>query len=343
MRPQDLYKLAYQSEFGCGHMIADEAESLRRIRAELSTAQATAQPPEPIGGGYCRIHLGALGALGISAQTLNRMFFLSANAGGGTAEGLLQKLALARAAFADAAAARGDAESTVRRFDDHVEKMRLANFPAAGHSDEYRAAYRPAYRVVRADLCRFIPVFALADSLLCGRADAYTIAVDGNCCSGKSSLADLLRQIYDCNVFHMDDYFLRPSQRTPDRLRTPGGNVDHERFACEIGENLRSGRPFRYCRFDCGAQRLEPPTQVEPARLSVVEGSYSMHPRLRRFYDASVFLKIDEKTQLARLRRRESADMLERFVREWIPLERLYFDACSVENACDLLLDTSSV
>ena len=60
------------------------------------------------------------------------------------------------------------------------------------------------------------------------------VAIDGNCTAGKSTLASLLEKEYDCNVFHMDDFFLRPEQRTPDRFAQVGGNVDYERFFEEV-------------------------------------------------------------------------------------------------------------
>ena len=57
----------------------------------------------------------------------------------------------------------------------------------------------------------------------------------------------------------MDHFFLRPEQRTPERLRTPGENVDHERFLEEVLCPLRAGRVFWYRPFDCS---------VQPARRS---------------------------------------------------------------------------
>ena len=32
------------------------------------------------------------------------------------------------------------------------------------------------------------------------------VAIDGKCTSGKTTLASQLAEIYDCNVFHMDDF-----------------------------------------------------------------------------------------------------------------------------------------
>ena len=52
------------------------------------------------------------------------------------------------------------------------------------------------------------------------------VAIDGKCTSGKTTLASKLAELYDCNVFHMDDFFLRPEQRTPARFAEVGGNVD---------------------------------------------------------------------------------------------------------------------
>ena len=43
------------------------------------------------------------------------------------------------------------------------------------------------------------------------------VALEGGSASGKTTLAALLQRIYNCaTVFHMDDFFLRPEQRTED-------------------------------------------------------------------------------------------------------------------------------
>ena len=51
-------------------------------------------------------------------------------------------------------------------------------------------------------------------------------AIDGRCGAGKSTLAAQLQAQLSCRVFHMDDFFLRPEQRTAARLAQPGENVD---------------------------------------------------------------------------------------------------------------------
>ena len=36
------------------------------------------------------------------------------------------------------------------------------------------------------------------------------VAIDGRCAAGKTTLAASLQAQLGCNVFHMDDFFLRP-------------------------------------------------------------------------------------------------------------------------------------
>ena len=63
-----------------------------------------------------------------------------------------------------------------------------------------------------------------------GLDEPLIVAIDGRCGSGKTTLGEYLEQVFDCNLFRMDDFFLRMEQRTPQRLKETGGNVDYERF-----------------------------------------------------------------------------------------------------------------
>ena len=50
------------------------------------------------------------------------------------------------------------------------------------------------------------------------RKDPMMIAIDGRCAAGKTTLADRLKEEFDCSVIHMDHFFLQPKQRTKQRL-----------------------------------------------------------------------------------------------------------------------------
>lgn len=163
------------------------------------------------------------------------------------------------------------------------------------------------------------------------------VAIDGCCAAGKTTLAARLREKTGCSVIHMDQFFLRPEQRTGERLAQPGGNVDRERFWEEVMEPLRRGEPFSYRAFDCGKMALGEEIFVRPGDLTVIEGSYSCHPALWNYYDLRVFLRISPEEQLFRIRRRNGDAGLEMFRRRWIPLEEQYFAAFQTAERCDLV------
>ena len=64
--------------------------------------------------------------------------------------------------------------------------------------------------------------------------DRVVVAIDGGAASGKTTLADVLSKRYGGAVVHMDDFFLRPEQRTTERFAEVGGNFDRERFMEEV-------------------------------------------------------------------------------------------------------------
>ena len=150
------------------------------------------------------------------------------------------------------------------------------------------------------------------------------VAIDGKCTSGKTTLASKLAEIYDCNVFHMDDFFLRPEQRTPERFAEVGGNVDYERFHEEVLLPLKSGKAFSYRPFDCSTFALSAPVTVAPKKLNIIEGTYSHHPYFSNPYDLKIMLTVDEETQRQRVLERP-AFLHKRFFEEWIPMENRYF------------------
>lgn len=165
------------------------------------------------------------------------------------------------------------------------------------------------------------------------------LVIDGGSASGKTTLAALLAQRYGCPVFHMDDFFLRPEQRTPQRLAEPGGNVDRERFFSEVLQPLRQGRPLTYRRYDCQTGQLLPPVLRQAGQLNVIEGAYSMHPELSALYDLSVFLAVSPETQRRRILQREPAFKQQLFFRQWIPMENRYFQTFSIPERCDLRIE----
>ena len=184
-----------------------------------------------------------------------------------------------------------------------------------------------------------MPVSELQSAIdrLLKRQDRVIVAIDGKCTSGKTTMASKLAQIYDCNVFHMDDFFLRPEQRTPERFAEVGGNVDYERFREEVLLPLESGKAFSYRPFDCSTFTIAPPVAVTPKKLNIIEGTYSHHPYFGNPYDLKILMTVDEETQRQRILERP-AFLHKRFFEEWIPMENRYFSMLLFSDRIDITL-----
>lgn len=340
MTGQDFAKLIFQSEFGVGHFISSPAAAWKRLQDEYMACQRKPEPEvvpplfEEIGGGYGRVNLLPLPGAGLSLSTIAQWFILSAQNPSSGAHNVESKLDLLLKLCRS-----GKIELPYLELAEYIHEFRETGYPAQHHSEVYRERYQPAYRVVDWKFIQFHQVFSQIDSLL-GSKQHVLVAIDGYSGAGKSSLAQLLGQVYDCTIFHMDDFFLPEEMKTCERLAEPGGNVHYERFHSEVMLNLAARRPFQYGVFDCGSQRITEERCVVPKRLNIVEGVYSLHPVLERFYDFKIVLQVDPTAQRERILARSGPALLTRFEKEWIPLENRYFTELGVLDKADLVLTT---
>ena len=164
------------------------------------------------------------------------------------------------------------------------------------------------------------------------------VAIDGNSASGKTTLSNHLANLFDCNVFHIDDYFLTPSQRTSERLNEIGGNFDRERFLAEVLIPLSQHTPIIAKKYDCNTKTFSAPKIYPQKALTIVEGCYSTHPSLLSYYDLTIFLSISPTLQRERILSR-TPTLAERFFKEWIPLENKFFNHYNRKSTCDITIN----
>ena len=331
MQIQDIAKLLYQSEFGGGHFVADSRKSLQRIQEEFQTLDAATLTSfhdiEPIGGGIYRLYLSTL-SNGLSADVFNQLFVQSASHKRGTIEQLEQKISDFLTNCENGTFPFSSEEAHT-----FFATWKSNGYPAISHSDHYKRLYKPAYRVVD-ETC--IKVYHIIQDILSKKPSV--LAIDGMSASGKTTLGNLLHlQFPNSNLFHMDDYFLQPHQRTESRLTEVGGNVDYERFYHEIIQNLKSSDGITYHKFDCKTQTLSSEIVVSPKPLTIIEGAYSLHPYFGTYYDLCYFYEISKETQRQRILSRNGEEMLQRFEKEWIPKEHAYFEHFQIQEKSGLL------
>lgn len=332
LQPQDIFKYMFQSSFGCEHLVSDEKTALEYIKREYETVPEKALPlTEQLDGNYSRVHLSWLNA-GIKAETLAKIFCLSSKKEANGNFLIREKIEIAMKLVEE-----NKLPFDVCDFKTKLDEWQKNGCHAVHHSENFRLEYSPSYRVVSDRYTPFLQLFAQIDKL--SDKEKIVVAIEGASASGKTTLAEMLSRVYDCNVFHMDDYFLRPEQRTPERFAEIGGNVDRERFAKEILEPLMNNETVNYRPFDCSTQTLGETVTVLPKKLTIVEGVYSAHPAFSKYYDIAVFLNVDEECQKKRILARNGEKLAERFFGEWIPLENRYFSGTDIKNRADLIFD----
>lgn len=302
MEAADYGKLVYQSEFGPEHMAGEPAEVLRFLQNEMLELPAgqEPQPPEAIGGGMCRFFLSACTS-DAACRLLAELFIRTAKECKGTKEGLLEKYHQLE-------------KFEIAGIREWGRRWMAADCPPVRHSEAYRRAYRPHYRLLNKAYAAYFPVLLRVRELLEQKKQIF-VSIDGRCGSGKTHLAALMEAIFGCRCIHVDDFYLSARDRKENWKEIPGGNIDFARLRKEI----LPGHP-----------------------LTVIEGSYSGHPLLAVEYDIKIFLTCPKKEQARRLRVREK-EYFPAFEAQWIPMEENYFSHCKIEAGSHFSIDTGSL
>ena len=116
------------------------------------------------------------------------------------------------------------------------------------------------------------------------------LAIDGRCGSGKSTLAEFLARQLGCRVVHTDDFYLPLAARCANWQEQPGANIDFIRLRNEVLQPLLRGETALYNAYSCAAGAFLPSKPFAAAPLTILEGSYSLHPALQTDFAVRVFV-----------------------------------------------------
>lgn len=332
MEPQDIGKLCYQAARGAEHLLSDIDAAARYFYAEFQKTPPRDVPLcEPISDAFCRVDLGAWKAHGLPALWLFRLFVMTASAPEAT--DLLPDFL----ATADRIMREEKTGDDLAAWTCFLTDYQAADTPPVHHSDAYRRAYAPAYRLVRTSLLALLPILEEMARRAPENAP-LVIAIDGRAASGKTTKAKQLAAITDGAIIHMDDFFLPPHLRTEEQLAEVGGNVHRERFAEEVLPHLSSPDAFSYGVYDCSVGAICRTREIGAGTIRIVEGSYAHHPALGSYAHLKIFSTVEQDEQAARILARNGEAMAERFRNSWIPAEEAYFTAFAIKEAADLVL-----
>lgn len=327
IQPQDIVKLCYQAARGGEHLLQDPEKAWAYFRREFDEAAPVEGPLyETISPDICRINLRTWKKYALPPEWLFRMFLLTAGECSNGEARFLDYIRQAQELSAQLPFSRQD-------WDIYWENYQQAGMPAVHHSEAYRQTEHPSYRIVSTQLLRLLPILERA-----AKAKSGVIILEGRAASGKSTMANQLSAILEAPIIRMDDFFLPPVLRTPERFAQPGGNVHYERFTEEVLPYLRSSSPFSYRRFDCGSMDYQGEFAVPAASWRIVEGSYSLHPDFGQYGTITVFSHVSPEEQMARILNRNGAELAKIFKERWIPLEETYFETFHIKESADLVL-----
>lgn len=308
---QDVLKLCYQAAYGGEHLLSDPAAAKVWFDREFAqTPPRDILPCERIGPSVCRLNIAGWKAKALPGEWLWQLF-LQTKPEEAAGERFRQYLAQA-----------GQVLENKSQWEQFLDGYFAAGGGAVHHSGHYREKEQPAYRIAPGWAEQVLPVLEAAARNLREKG-SFLIAIDGRAAAGKTTLASRLEKVLSAQVVHMDDFFLPPQLRTPQRLNQAGGNVHYERFLEEVLPGLRGGTVTHRI-FNCGRMDYAGRRNLPPAPIRIVEGAYSCHEAFGGYWDMAVFMDIDAEKQLLRLRARNGEAMAQIFRDRWIPMEEQY-------------------
>ena len=139
MNEEDVVKLVFQGMLGVGHLIPSEEQALEQLRAEMSGLAPDADEPltEKVSPQWFRLNLRAAKAKGMAEADIAHMLCRSAER---------EPLAFTRRNVYNFCVKLDGSDRMKAAAEKVLDESRL---PA--HSEQYREAYRPAYRVLHFD------------------------------------------------------------------------------------------------------------------------------------------------------------------------------------------------
>jgi uridine kinase len=370
MTPQDAVKLCFQAAFGAEHIMIDPAAARAALLAEFARTQSGEMAVfEPVSAEYSRCNLAAWKHRQLPPEWLFRMFWHSARDNSVPGNSVSdnygpddfvqssstpgnpapEKRKNREALFTEyLATVTAWAEQGLLPFPGATWCTYLEEYLAGGirpvhHSEEYRSREEPAYRIVKREYEKLLPVLqklaTLQEQAIQEQTVPKVIAIDGRAAAGKTTLAALLARVLAAQVIPMDDFFLPAELRTAERLAESGGNIHYERFCAEVLPYLKENGSFSYRRFDCGIMDYRGSRLVQSSPWRIVEGSYSCHPAFGDYMDCRVFCDISSEEQKERIIKRNGPEMAELFFTRWIPMEEQYFKTERIKEKADVIVE----
>lgn len=183
----------------------------------------------------------------------------------------------------------------------------------------------------------FEDIASLIRQRLRGRS-IQLIAVDGLGGAGKSTFAGSIAPWLSASIIQVDDFYL-PRSRRPKETEGYGESVDWRRLRDTVLIPLTKGQATEYQRYDWTTDRLTQTVPLAPGGCIIIEGVYSMHRELVRFYDLRIWIECPYDLRLARGLDRDGEAARDTWVTDWMRQEGRYIKSEHPQTRADLMIN----
>ena len=164
------------------------------------------------------------------------------------------------------------------------------------------------------------------------RQKTFLIAIDGFGGSGKSTVAKFLKEnLENVTVVEMDDFYSSELKR-----------ADFERVSEQVLKPLINDNVTRYQRYDWKSGSLMEWHTIEPGGIVIVEGVYAMHKDFQDAYDFKIWVDCQQevgfKRGVERDKVRDGIDNSDKWVQDWMPLEKEYVQSQNPQQNVDYII-----
>ncbi len=235
---QDILKFIFQSSFGCNHMLSSLEFVTDCIKKEATNLkQHNNVLVEQLDGYYSRVNLSYL-EKGLSAETLGKLFYVSAKKEKNGLESLLDKISTTKELIKE-----GLLPFSIENFNDAVYQWSEKGYPAIHHSNIFRDKYNPAYRVIADKYIPLLPLFSNIDKNLKNSSVAIIINNDND--KKTDSLIEIILEVYDANITYIDD------------CQTEKQDSENDCFLNKVSNYINQKYVTYYPEFNCRLVNIE--------------------------------------------------------------------------------------
>lgn len=323
---KDFFKLIYQSTFGTGHMIDGPAESLSRLKEEITKIEPINYYEDLydyISYDYVRVNLRVYKYYNLNVNLLNESFINTSLMFVDNNKIFTNELNVLKRFFTKKGFDTNELDIYLEEFEDN-------NYQDVHHSKTYRKVYAPAYRIIHqkflSEELQYYQVRHFLDSF--DKTKINFFALEGKAASGKTTITNLLEKDDDVTVIHVDDFFDYSDEEI---------GINSLRIVKEIIHPAIINKPLKFKKYDCTTKTFIDTTIESLNSIVVIEGVFSCNSILEEYYKGIIYLHINEDSQQERLIKRNRL-LYNRFVNEWIPRENNYFKKYNIFKKANIIV-----